>query len=74
MSNRSMLEDVECQTSRLHDRATKLLDGWDGMEDSNKKGERNGNSLLPRSVVLDDSNHGISLTCLTLLQRISCKL
>lgn len=46
MSNRSMLEDVECQTSRLHDRAAKLLDGWDGMEDSNKKGERNGNSLL----------------------------
>ena len=49
MSNRSMLEDVECPTSRLHDRATKLLDGWDGMEDSNKKGERNGNSFLSRS-------------------------
>ena len=49
MSNRSMLEDFECQTSRLHDRATKLLDGWDGMEDSNKKGERNENSLLSRS-------------------------
>ena len=72
MSNRSMLEDVECQTSRLHDRATKLLDGWDGMEDANKKGERNGISLL--SEVLDDSNHRISLTCVTLLQRISCKL
>ena len=51
MSNRSMLEDVECHTSRLHDRAAKLLDGWDGMEDSNKKGERNGNSLLFRSDV-----------------------
>jgi len=37
-----MLEDVECQTSKLLDKTTKLLDDWErdeNSENSNKRGE-----------------------------------